>query len=157
MALSALVVSPGELTPRFDPGVSEYTAEVEDGQVTITPATSYGGAFQLLDGEGESVPDADGALGGHQIAVGSGDTTIEIRVVSPDVGDRHTYTVRVVWAGEPRVPAIAAITPGASSLEVSWGMPTDIRDDYITSYDLRHIQSSAPDKTDSNWTMLDDV
>ena len=157
MALSALVVSPGELTPRFDPGVSEYTAEVEDGQVTITPATSYGGAFQLLDGEGESVPDADGALGGHQIAVGSGDTTIEIRVVSPDGGDRHTYTVRVVWAGEPRVPAIAAITPGASSLEVSWGMPTDIRDDYITSYDLRHIQSSAPDKTDSNWTMLDDV
>ena len=78
-------------------------------------------------------------------------------VVSPDGGDRHTYTVRVVWAGEPRVPAIAAITPGASSLEVSWGMPTDIRDDYITSYDLRHIQSSAPDKTDSNWTMLDDV
>ena len=101
VALSALVVSPGELTPRFDPGVSEYTAEVEDGQVTITPATSYGGAFQLLDGEGESVPDADGALG----------------------GDRHTYTVRVIWAGEPRVPAIAAITPGASSLEVSWGMP----------------------------------
>ena len=155
VALSALVVSPGELTPRFDPGVSEYTAEVEDGQVTITPATSYGGAFQLLDSEGESVPDADGALGGHQIAVGSGDTTIEIRVVSPDGGDRHTYTVRVVWAGEPRVPAIAAITPGASSLEVSWGMPTDIRDDYITSYDLRHIQSSAPDKADSNWTMLD--
>ena len=36
-------------------------------------------------------------------------------------------------------------------------MPTDIRDDYITSYHLRHIQSSAPDKADGNWTMLDDV
>ena len=157
VALSALAVSPGELTPRFDPAVSKYTAKVEDGQVTITPATSHGSAFQLLDGEGESVPDADGALGGHQIAVGYGDTTIKIRVVSPDGGDRHTYTVRVVWAGEPRVPAIAGITPGPSSLEVSWVMPTDIRDDYITSYHLRHIQSSAPDQADSNWTVLGDV
>ena len=157
VALSALAVSPGELTPRFDRGVSKYTAKVEDGQVTITPATSHGGAFQLLDGQGVSVPDADGALGGHQIAVGYGDTTIKIRVVSPDGGERHTYTVRVVWAGEPRVPAIAAITPGPASLEVSWVMPTDIRDDYITSYDLRHIQSSAPDKADSNWTVLGDV
>ena len=72
VALSALAVSPVELKPRFDPGVSKYTAEVEDGQVTITPATSHGATFQLLDGEGESVPDADGALGGHQIAVGYG-------------------------------------------------------------------------------------
>ena len=157
VALSALTVSPGELTPRFDPAVSKYTAKVEDGQVTITPATSHGGAFQLLDGQGVSVPDADGALDGHQIAVGYGDTTIKIRVVSPDGGDRHTYTVRVVWAGEPRVPAIAGITPGPSSLEVSWVMPTDIRDDYITSYHLRHIQSSAPDKADGNWTVLGDV
>ena len=157
VALSALTVSPGELMPGFDPGVSEYTAQVEDGQVTLTPATSHGGAFQLLDGQGVSVPDADAALGGHQIAVGYGDTTIKIRVVSPDGGERHTYTVRVVWAGEPRVPAIAAITPGPSSLEVSWVMPTDIRDDYITSYDLRHIQSSAPDKADGNWTVLDNV
>ena len=157
VALSALAVSPGELTPRFDPGVSKYTAAVEDGQVTITPATSHGGAFQLLDGKGKSVPDASGALGGHQIAVGYGDTTIKIRVVSQDGGDRHTYTVRVVWAGEPRVPAIAEITPGPSSLEVLWVMPTDIRDDYITSYDLRHIQSSAPDQADGNWTVLGDV
>ena len=157
VALSALTVSPGELTPRFDPAVSKYTAKVEDGQVTITPATSHGSAFQLLDSQGVSVPDADGALGGHQIAVGYGDTTIKIRVVSPDGGDRHTYTVRVVWAGEPRVPAIAGITPGPSSLEVSWVMPTDIRDDYITSYALRHIQSSAPDKADGNWTVLDNV
>ena len=157
VALSALAVSPGELTPRFDPAVSKYIAEVEDGQVTITPATSPGAAFQLLDGQGVSVPDADGALDGHQIAVGYGDTTIKIRVVSQDGGDRHTYTVRVVWAGEPRVPAIAEITPGPSSLEVSWVMPTDIRDDYITSYHLRHIQSSAPDQADGNWTVLDNV
>ena len=157
VALSALAVSPGELTPRFDPGVSEYTAEVENGRVTITSATSHGGTFKLLDGEGESFPDADGALGGHQIAVGYGDTTIEIRVVSQDGGDRRTYTVRVVWAGEPRVPAIAEMTPGPASLEVSWVMPTDIRDDYITSYDLRHIQSSAPDKADGDWTVLDNV
>ena len=156
VALSALVVSPGELTPRFDPGVSEYTAEVEDGQVTITPATSYGGAFQLLDSEGESVTDADGALGGHQIAVGSGDTTIEIRVLSPDGGDRHTYTVRVVWAGEPRVPAIrnhAGRLVAGGVVGYAHGHPGR---PYITgSYDLRHIQSSAPDKADSNWTMLD--
>ena len=157
VALSALAVSPGELTPRFDPGVSEYTAEVEDGQVTITPATGHGGTFEFLDGEGQSVPDADTALGGHQIAVGYGDTTIEIRVASPDGHERHTYTVNVVWAGEPRVPAIVEMTPGPASLEVSWVMPTDIRDDYITSYDLRHIQSSAPDKADSNWTVLDRV
>ena len=78
-------------------------------------------------------------------------------MVSQDGGDRHTYTVRVVWAGEPRVPAIAEMTPGPASLQVLWVMPTDIRDDYIMSYDLRHIQSSAPDKADGNWTVLDDV
>ena len=158
VALSALTVSPGELTPLFDPGVSEYTAQVEEDRVTITPVSAHGATFEFLDGKGKSVPDADGALGGHQIDVGSGDaTTIEIRVVSQDGEESHTYTVEVVPAGEPLVPAIAAITPGASSLEVSWGMPTDIRDDYITSYDLRHIQSSASDKADSNWTMLDYV
>ena len=78
-------------------------------------------------------------------------------MVSQDGKESHTYKVRVVWAGEPRVPAIAEITPGPSSLEVSWVKPTDIRDDYITSYGLRHIQSSAPDQADGNWTMLDDV
>ena len=158
VALSALAVSPGELTPRFDPGVSKYTAEVEEGRVTITPASAHGATFEFLDGDGESVPDADGALGGHQIDVGYGDaTTIYIRVVSQDGKESHTYTVRVVWAGAPRVPAIAGITPGPSSLEVSWVKPTDIRDDYITSYDLRHIPSSAPDQADGNWTTLDDV
>ena len=157
VALSALTVSPGELIPRFDPGVSEYTAEVEDSQVTITPVASHGATFEFLGGDGESVPDTNEALGGHQIEVGYGDTTIKISVVSQDGEERHTYTLRVVWAGEPRVPAISEITPGASSLEVSWVMPTDIRDDYITSYHLRHIQSSAPDKADGNWTMLDNV
>ena len=158
VALSALAVSPGELTPGFDPGVAEYTAAVEEGRVTITPVSAHGATFEFLDGEGESVPDADGALGGHQIDVGYGDAaTIYIRVVSQDGKESHTYTVRVVWAGAPRVPAIAEITSGASSLEVSWVKPTGIRDDYITSYDLRHIPSSAPDQADGSWTMLDDV
>ena len=158
VALSALTVSPGELMPGFDPGVAEYTAQVEEGRVTITPVSAHGATFEFLDGEGDGITDADGALGGHQIDVGYGDaTTIEIRVVSQDGEEHHTYRVRVVWAGAPRVPAIAEITPGASSLEVSWVKPTGIRDDYITSYDLRHIQSSAPDQADGNWTMLDDV
>ena len=75
VALSALAVSPGELTPGFDPGVAEYTAQVEEGRVTITPVSAHGATFEFLDGRGESVADADGALGGHQIDVGYGDAT----------------------------------------------------------------------------------
>ena len=161
VALSALTVSPGELTPGFDPGVAKYTAQVDEGRVTITPVSAHGATFEFLDGEGESVPGrGTGRSAGHQIDVGYGAaTTIEIRVVSQDGKESHTYTVRVVWAGAPRVPAIAEITPGASSLGGVRGfMPTGIRDDYITS--LRPSSypklGAGPGPT-ANWTMLDDV
>ena len=157
VALSSLTISPGELSPEFDPGVSRYTAEVEQSPVTITLVTGHGATFELLDGEGDAIPDADTGIAGHQVVVVFGGTAVTIEVTSQDGRNSHSYTIDVVLSGEADAPTIASVTPGASSLEVSWGAPTDVRDDYITSYDLRHIDSSASDKADSSWTVLDDV
>ncbi len=155
VALSSLTISPGELSPEFDPGVSRYTAEVEQSPVTIAPVTGHGATFELLDSD--PITDADASAVGHQVELVFGGTTITIKVTSQDGKNSHSYIIDVVLSGEPDAPTIASITPGASSLEVSWVAPTDVRDDYITSYDLRHIDSSASDKADSSWTVLDDM
>ena len=52
------------------------------------------------------------------------------------------------------VPAIASVTPEDAKLIVGW---TALDDDAVTAYDVRHIASNAPDKTDANWTVIDDA
>ncbi len=52
------------------------------------------------------------------------------------------------------VPAISSVTPDDTKLVVGW---TALDDDAVTAYDVRHIDSSATDKADSNWTVIDDA
>ena len=52
------------------------------------------------------------------------------------------------------VPVIASVTPQDAKLLVGW---TALEDVEVTAYDLRHIDSSATDKADVNWTVIDDA
>ena len=51
-------------------------------------------------------------------------------------------------------PAIASVTPESGKLVIAW---TDPDATGVTAYDVRHIESSATDKADANWTVQDDA
>ena len=64
-------------------------------------------------------------------------------------------------------PAIASVTAGAAQLTVAWSAPTDPgysdgtdashTENAVTAYDVRHILTSASDKSDSQWTVVTDA
>ena len=148
--LSGLTINPGVLTPQFDPGQSDYTAETNASQVTVTPTNDHNATFQFFDDD-ILIPDADGILQGHQVDVSDGNATIRVIVTSQDTEATHTYVIEVIMVGLPGAPVIAVpITLGPASLTVSWTPPAG--GTAITSYDLRYIESDAADKADANWT-----
>ena len=58
----------------------------------------------------------------------------------------------------PGAPTIATlISAGETSLTVTWTVPINTGTSAITAYDLRYIDNGAADKSDANWTVLEDV
>ena len=58
----------------------------------------------------------------------------------------------------PAAPAINSIGVGDGSLTLEWTAPSGVDAASITAYDLRHIASASPDKTDpDNWTVKRDI
>ncbi len=55
----------------------------------------------------------------------------------------------------PAAPTIDSLTPGDKSITVAWSPPVDA--DAVTAYDLRYIRSDAGDKSDGNWTVVDNA
>ena len=77
------------------------------------------------------------------------------------VTDRVTgHTGRIDWwsltiyghGSAPGYPEIGSLATGEGSLMIDWKAPADIGASDITSYDLRHIPSTASDKSDDDWT-----
>ena len=54
----------------------------------------------------------------------------------------------------PGVPSVTSVTPSTGSLTVAWRAPLQTGGAAITAYDLRHIRSDAPSRTDGNWTVV---
>ena len=153
--LRGLTISPGLLTPTFDSDHTDYVAAVDSAWITVTPVKGHDSTLQLLDENRREMVDADGSLDGFQVALGDGITTIGISVVSQDGRATLIYTIEASRATAPDVPIIGAITPGDRTLIVSWTAPSETGGADITSYDLRHIDSGAPDKADANWVVVD--
>ena len=60
-------------------------------------------------------------------------------------------------AGALGAPTISAITSGVTSLTVTWAAPSMATGATIIAYDLRYIESAASDKSDANWTVVDNA
>ena len=61
----------------------------------------------------------------------------------------HRYT--------PAAPTIDKVAPRNEALAVAWSAPTNVGRSSISAYDLRYILSATTDKSDSGWTVTDDV
>ena len=57
----------------------------------------------------------------------------------------------------PQAPVIASVIPGASALNVVWQAPDYTGASAVTAYDLRYIRSDATDKSDSQWTVVENA
>ena len=55
----------------------------------------------------------------------------------------------------PAAPIIDSVTSGDTTLAVAWTAPAG--ETGITAYDVRHIETSADETVDSNWTVVDDA
>ena len=86
-ALSSLTVSAGELTPAFDPAVTDYTLSLplESDKLTVTATPSDSKATVQGDGE---------------IALQGGANTLSV-VVTAENGDKKTYTIVAKVAQAP--------------------------------------------------------
>ena len=60
-------------------------------------------------------------------------------------------------AGALGAPTIGTVTPGADFLTITWAAPTGPLESAIIAYDLRYIESAASDKSDDNWTVVEDA
>ena len=66
-------------------------------------------------------------------------------------GDVPTYTPLEAPTG------LTAMAQGPTKINLSWSAPSDNGGAPITAYDLRHIETGAADKSDTNWTVKEDV
>ena len=153
--LDGLVVSPGSLTPAFDPYRIDYVALTTTSRVTVTPANDDNATFRFLDHNQSEIPDADGSLDGHQIDLNDMVTTLSIVVTSEDGRATRTYTIAI--GRVPGSPSVSEVSPGDRQLTVSWMAPSETVGADITGYDLRYIETTADETVDSNWTVVEDV
>ena len=74
-------------------------------------------------------------------------------------GTLRSWSIKVYGhVSRPGAPAITTpITAGANSLTLAWSAPDEAGGPAIVAYDLRHIESVATDKSDANWTVVEDV
>ena len=106
-ALSGLVLNSTDLTPEFDPAVTEYRgwSDDSDGMITVRPTRRDGGAtVEVLDGDDMPLPDANGGANGHQVQLEVGVNTLKFRVTAEDRVTTRTYTVSVVLEADDPDP-----------------------------------------------------
>ena len=83
------------LTPAFASGTTDYAAAGVD-EVTIIPTVNESNAtYEIQDGSGTVLVDADPNEDDFQVALSSGATTINVVVTAEDALTTQTYTVLV--------------------------------------------------------------
>ena len=98
--LTTLSVSRGDpavavgLTPAFDSGTLEYSADVDVERVTIAPTASDAGATAAyLDGNGDAIADADAGADGHQVDLEAGTNTVKVAVSKGGLTTTYAVTL----------------------------------------------------------------
>ena len=90
----------------------------------------------------------------------SGQWTLRLTDHFPELGGTlRSWSIKVYGhVSRPGAPTITTpITAGANSLTLAWSAPDETGGSAIIAYDLRHIESAASDKSDANWTVVEDV
>ena len=122
--LTALSVSHGDpavdvaLSPNFNSGTLEYSADVKAERVTVAPTAGDADAtIAYLDGNGDAIADADLKADGHQVDLGAGSNTVKVAVTKDGLTTTYTLTL---FRLETRAASTAG-PGGLTSLTVSEG------------------------------------
>ena len=123
-SLSLLEVSPGVLSPAFDPGQTEYTLSLDNSVpgFTVTPATAHGGAALVYGylAAGEAVSSPEPGLSGEarsfELAAGANRLTITVTAQDDTTAIDYTVVVTRQENQPPQAPTLGArqATAGAS-------------------------------------------
>ena len=121
------------------------------------PVRSSGVAHISEDTTNDVLDEAD-AVVTYTVLAGTGYTVGTPSSVTITVQDDDTL---------PGAPSIDSVTAAGRQLTVAWSAPSDPgysdgtdlshTDNAVTAYDVRHILSSATDKSDGRWTVEDDA
>ena len=118
------------------------------------------GSLDLNDNQltGE-IPAGLGSLAGlEELFLGGNGLTGCIPNGLRGVGINDLSQLGLPFCDMPGAPTIATpIVPGDASLTVAWAAPINTGSSAITAYDLRYIETGAADKSDANWTVVEDV
>ena len=112
-ALKSLALSAGALDPVFAAETTSYAVAVANGvsTITVTPTTSDANAtVSYLDGDDQSLADADTNLMGHQVNLDVGENTIQVRVTARDGTTTQTYSIALTRAMPVVRPGICGRT-----------------------------------------------
>ena len=127
--------------------------------------TGYTGIYSNWD------VDLDNADGDNNDATGTDDfwdfgTSSQYPVLKADLDGNGTPTWQEFGSQRGNLPTftmpeaptgLSATARGPSQINLSWSAPSDDGGVPITAYDLRHIETAASDKADSNWTQAPEV
>ena len=140
--LSALSVSPGELTPEFMTDTDEYTVDLDYDRNPITfTATPTDPAAEVEYRRGnDSLTDRDANTPGHQVSLSDLVTVLTVRVIAENELSHEDYTVTVTRSTPSREARLNSLAlqdasgqdlpgPRATSIEPSHAD----RDDYAAA------------------------
>ena len=134
-------------------GKTMWVADDSDDKVyaydLTTKAQMPGKDFETLKAAGNNNPSGIWSNGATMLVSDHGVDRLFAYNMPPNLPPNLPVT-------PPGMPAIGSVSPGASSLTVSWSAPSGDPGG-ITAYDLRHIRTDADETVDANWTMKDDA
>ena len=133
-SLGSLSLSPGTLSPAFDPAKISYTAFVPHATAIITvlatPTAEGATVAYMLDESASS--DSEPTRSGHQVGLGVGPNTITVQVTSQDgMESTTTYTITVTRGAAP------AMDTTLRSLRVSPGTLSPAFNPAQSSYEVK--------------------
>ena len=153
--LSSLAVTPGDLDPPFDPYQRDYAVVVNSSYVLLLAINEHGSFIRYFDPDGNVKASKDGILE-VGVELEHSISTVKFEVSSIDGRATRNYTLEIRRV--PDSPIISGVSNGPNYLLfISWINPDETGGADITSYDLRYIESNTADKSDANWTVIEDV
>ena len=136
---------------------NQLTGEIPTELGRLTGLTDLLLSHNDLEG---SIPASLGSLRNlERLSLRSNELTGCVPVRLRDVPDNDFAQLGLPFCplSPPEAPTIGAVTPELDSLAISWAPPLSDGGSDIAAYDLRHIETSADETVDSNWTVVDDV